>query len=473
MAVLVAFAVESQAQATPRVSVDNDVCTSSGIPSEFLQRLLEREFVGLVGSSPTVPGTFGALEIDKDQKATLSASSRPGDGRVLTVTASGGASDGLLVFLNDREAASSFSVGARLDWRSSPPTNRLQYDVATCRAYLAAWRKAMADGEERVSRIAAGTLPLTKELDVRREEYRLDSLLILKDILLPARIRARVDSLATAADDATRRQLILRLRADSLKQDTLPLDIATTRARKEQAERRFVPDEATQRSESDDKRALELQAAEQLLKVLGFSLGWASAGVGLDNAAFKLFDPAAAFESQLTSKTYATPKLALAYSRYTLDAASERSRFWSAGLRLSISDNRSSLRKVELSETAQHGPAEGDRSSTSKISALQGEYKKDLATMQMSFDYYRFVANDNQGAWHLFPAVEYRKHARPTYTAGVGFLWVARKAGEGFLNAELMYSLNDIAEAESSPDNVWERSRVGIRLSFPITFSPR
>src|SRR3954469_5867967 len=64
-------------------------CSTVGIDQETLGYLLNRAFGSLVGTAPGVPGSFGSLEIDKDQKATLAASSQPGHGVVTTVQASG------------------------------------------------------------------------------------------------------------------------------------------------------------------------------------------------------------------------------------------------------------------------------------------------------------------------------------------------------------------------------------------------
>src|ERR1044071_3720398 len=96
---------------TPKAPSPIDSCAVVGIKPEFFGRLIDREFFALVGSSQSVPGMFGALEIDKDQKATLSTSTQRGRGRVLTVTASGGVSDGVLAFINDKQASSTFSLG--------------------------------------------------------------------------------------------------------------------------------------------------------------------------------------------------------------------------------------------------------------------------------------------------------------------------------------------------------------------------
>lgn len=464
-----------------------DPCSTVGLEPSLFRQLIEREFVGLVGTPANVPGAFGALEIDKDQKATLSASSQPGNGRVFTLTASGGVDNGILSFINSRQSATTFSVGARVDFLGHRPPdgkgawseglrlrdNAIQYDLASCHAYLAATAKAHADHAERVSRIDADAQNIAKKFDVQREAHRLDSIVALHGILLPARIAENIAALQLAKTADEQRPIRARLQMDSLKLDSLRFDIATTRKRKELAENRFIPTDQAQRMVVNAQHATELTAAQQLIKVMGYRLGWATVGFTIDNVAFKLFNPSVPFDVQVTSRTNVTPKLTFAYSEYSLDASTDNTYFWTAALKLGVVDNLDQLSKVELSETKQFGETADARSSTRKVNAYQGEYTRDITTATVSFDTYRFVFGNNQAAWHLFPAVEYRENSRPIYSAGLGYLWVAKRKGDGFLNAELFYALNDIGEATASPDNVWERSRVGLRVAFPFSFAQR
>lgn len=456
-----------------------DSCKSVGLDPELYAVLLNRQFVALVGSAQTVPGSFGSLEVDKEQKVRFAASAQPGNGRVLSIEASGGLSDGVLAFINNQASRSTFTATARLHLISPVASvanrdpsvagrkraalgdssqltrrsgHRLEYLYTSCLAYRAAAAKAQDTLVARLTEIAANAAALRQRYTVARDSIEL------------ARIVARMDSVSRsgyvgAAEGAEKPLPQL----DSLRLDSIKIAAALAVARQVQ-----VPEVADQEYLLLQQHGERLRAAQEQLKVTGFSLGWVSLSGGVANTAFKLFNALALPDSQITDRTYASPRLGISYSRYTHSIVANATRFWSIGVQGSIEDNASALRKVELTDTEQHGDLPGERVAKKTVTALEGDYERDLRAFAATADWYQFLFRGNQAAIHLFPGVTWRDEFAPRYAAGIGVLWAARSEKPPLVTGEVFYALTDITESERSDDNVWERGTLGLRVTFPV-----
>jgi hypothetical protein len=437
-------------------SVDNARTCTLRTEVDLYRTLLNQQFSALVGSAPGLPGSFGALDIDKENKATLAASSQPGNGVVFTLEASGTVGDGVLGLFGDTDVIPGFEVKGRIDFMPKSQSFRLIYDNPSCRAYREAYDEAQnAYVIDTVKIFGTRQLELQRRVDVARARFVQDSLQKLMNS-----VRAHL----TNADSLVRFD---KLRADSV--------IASEQGR--QAERRVFARDSTQLLDARRKRALAIRAARTKLAITGFELHWWSFEATAASSKFTLFDSTAAFASQLTDTSNAILGGSVRWSSYSLSRGSGEARYHSWALHVARDDNMGSLKKAELTDERQHGPTPDLRVSTKKRTGLVGAYKNNLMSAKATGDYYDFLFRGNQAAVHLFPEVHVEKGSAPAYMLGFGFLVAARKEeGEKSpFNVELFYKLTDLTDSQDPEAKLdWlERGTLGLRMSFPITFSPR
>lgn len=418
-------------------------CKSQGLDPLTFRRVLHQSFSSLLGStSKGVPGSYAAVDI-KDAAATIASTTVLRRGVAIAVKANGGVSDGILAVINDQTLSSKFGAEVSVHFLGGG-RRAIQFDQDSCVAYYGAIRKA----EEQHA---------IRDVEIQAKYQR-----VLQRSELAA-LDKRLAEMETAIAAAT---------VPAIK-DSLQVEVARARALRQQVEQRDIPDDKAQRQASGNQRARELVKARAGLDVVGFAFGWWSIGYGVENTSFRLFDPARAAGEQIGKKAFASQGVTLTYSRYAMTEIRNATRFWSIGARAGWEDNLGSLTKVELTDRKQYGTAPNDRIAEAKYTAYQGEYEKKIGTVRVNGDHYRFFLADNQGALHLFPAVRLRDGARPAYSMGTGFLLTARRDAESFLNAELYFNLTDLTDSQESELDFWGRSELGLRLSFPISFSPR
>lgn len=363
-----------------------DSCKNVGLSPSMFRMLLQRQFVGLVGSATSVPGSFGSLEVDKEQKAKFAASAQPGNGAVLSLEVSGTVSDGALLFIDNRQSSATFAATVRLHRMAHfaattpkpiaaprrPPAGAdlLEYEQPSCRAYQTATRLADEALEIREAQIAIGADSLRWRGAIARDSAKL----FLLDSLIAALPRG----------NAVR--------------DTLLAERARVGAALVNAQRRTFPDSSALLTEAVAQWSAQVRAAQDLLKVTGYRLGWFTISAGIANTAFKLFDPAAAADAQVANRNVASPHLGISYSRFVLSTVSYKSRFWTVGVEGSIEENAAMLSKIELTDAKQHGTSPDERVSKKTYNALQGDYRRNLLAVSTSVDWNQFLFAANQ-AW--------------------------------------------------------------------------
>jgi hypothetical protein len=417
-------------------------CDTQGLDAMTYRRVLHERFAALYSPRPGgVPGTFASLDI-KDAEATFANAAVFESGAVLGVKARGGIAEGILPFLDNQAVNAKLGIDVQLNFLGRGRT-ALQYTNESCVAYKAALLKATNDSILAAVEIGGGYLRILKNVEIDRLTRKSAD---LKRIIDTSIVQARKESLTV----------------ERAKVDTLTRQVRD----------REVPTASAQRDFLRRKTAAARRAARSLLAIRGYAFGWWSLGYALSNTKFRLFDPSAAFASQVKKRSYVSQTVGLSYSRYALTSASGESRFLSIGIHGGVADNLAKLTKVELTDMKNFGPTPQERVGTTKYTAYQGAYEKDLRTATLSGDYYSFLLFKNQGAIHLYPAVTVEDKLHPTYAAGVGFLVVSRKDKEGVLNAELYFNMTDLTNSNDSEHGFIGRSGLGLRFTFPITFGP-
>ncbi len=423
-------------------------CGTTGLTQVDFRRVAVDRFSALLGpASAGVPGNFASLDV-KDAQASFAATAVSRQAFLGVLKASGGLADGLVAAVSNRAVNASFGAHLLMHFLA-PGAKTVRYVQQSCKDYYRARQVAEDAYSLRAAEIESGY-----------------------DAVLMRRLRARlilsIGKDSAAAHDAT----------DPTLRDSLAIEVIRTRARVKVIDAAPTSDLLTREDMvaiAEKARATAEISARSLLQIDGVTLSWLSFEYGADTRAFRLLNRSAAVDSQVAKRSSVTHTVGVTYSVYSEGGRSRSSRFLSAGATLLSTNNLSTLSKVEITQRDAVSAPPKERYAESKFVAYEGTYVDRLWRARFNADYYQFFLSGNRTAVHIFPSIQADKLLAPTWASGVGLLVTARKEGAPttLLNAELFFTLTDLTNAAASHLNFWSRSDVGLRFSFPITFSDR
>jgi hypothetical protein len=447
------LAVESLGgQTMPSTNPDRPNCRSDGVDPVTFKTVVNKQFSALVSpASEGIPGSFLAVEI-KEAQASAAETFISNAGFAVTVSARGGVTDGVVALLKDATVTPTFGASAQLHFLT-PAKRALQYTLASCDTVELSVRTAEATHALRMAEIEAGGSAVQRRLD--------RAALALK--------AAKIDSVLGTIPNSTQSAV------DILRRDSLTLERARVTSRLLWQDSIPARDPETQMLVANNDLGKAYDAARKLLDVRGYAFSWWSLGVALDNTSFKLFDPAAALEAQLSKKTYLTRALTLTYSRIRRSEFTHESRYLAIDARVGWTDNIADLSKVEITDRQQITPPPAERVTEKKTTAYRGAYQDDIASVRLGASYYEFLLPDDRLAFHVFPALTAKAHQVGELALGFGLLLSARDAAKkaSVINAEVFFNTPDVGNSRKSNQGFWNRSVLGLQLTFPIKFGPR
>jgi hypothetical protein len=122
---------------------------SEGIPVGVFKKVIREQFTSLVSPrSVNTVGSFAAVDL-KEAKAAFAATTIVGNGSVLAVKTSGVATNGLLPILSGSQLNTELAFGAEYHFLAKQ-RRYVIYDLASCRAFLAARYKLLLETEQKV-----------------------------------------------------------------------------------------------------------------------------------------------------------------------------------------------------------------------------------------------------------------------------------------------------------------------------------
>ena len=193
----------------------------------------------------------------------------------------------------------------------------------------------------------------------------------------------------------------------------------------------------------------------------------------IQNNSFRLFNPSATYQNQVTDSSFISNEVKFQYSFYNWTKEKYKTYFYCIGLSLALSDNLGQLSRREINEVSNYGPNVNDRTITKKYNVYTGKYINNLKQARIYADYYHFLFDNNIAALHIYPECTFRTSNKPLYNLGFGFLFAfkdAKKDDKSVLNAELFYNFIDLAKNTDTELSLLERNNIGIRFAFPINF---
>ena len=212
----------------------------------------------------------------------------------------------------------------------------------------------------------------------------------------------------------------------------------------------------------------------------GVKLNWWSFGYRLRHQALSLFNPAEAFQNQITQENYISHEFSASYNKYKWARFDtwKRNKFksWdyylSASLRFAITNNSSLLNSVEVSEVTNQSDSLTTRSTERKFNAFVGNYEEDIHNLNLDLDYYLFPFKENPVGLHINPVFQFTENEKPVLNLDIGVLapFTNKSEQKTSVNLELFYSFLDITNNTNSNYRLFERNNIGFKVTFPINF---
>lgn len=221
------------------------------------------------------------------------------------------------------------------------------------------------------------------------------------------------------------------------------------------------------------KRAEDLTKSSLInLHIKGFQFGWFSYGYKLCHDAFRTFDPTLPFSEQIQKEKIISHEFKAQYSFYRWSAEKFRTFFVSAAMMYDYQSNFEDLNSLEISEVTQYGLHVGDRTTTKKYTAYQGDLIKREHVGRASVDFYYFLFTNKTMGLHLNPTVRFKERQDPLSNLNLGLIIPFKdpKKERSVLNAEVYYCLYDLFNSAKTNLNLAERNSIGLRFAFPIDF---
>ncbi|AEE53836.1 hypothetical protein [Haliscomenobacter hydrossis] len=418
---------------------------SSNLDIKTFNSIINNQFSNLInGQSQNSIGNYASLDL-KNSEVVFSGSSTSKNGHIFGINASGGISDGVLSLFNNSRFNTKISLEGHLNFLQLK-NKQLTYSQDSYLQYA----KKRADLEEKY------------ELLIMAAEYEngLNSLKLTKK---------RTELLLSSLSELSNKETNIN-RKDSI---AYVIALKKREASKIDSLIKMFPGKNFLIEEISNSRAIELKKIKPDLEIYGFHFKWFAIKYKVTNNSFKLFNPASSFQNQVSNSNYVSHEFKFQYNNYNWSAQPFETFFYSFGISIAVTDNLTSLQKIELSEVTEYGTANGARSSTSKYNAFVGTYQKNLQQFKIYTDYFKFLFKDNVCAIHLFPEYVATNKSVPIFNLGVGFLFAfknLKKEEKSNINIELFYSMSDVTKNTATNLRLFERNNIGLRFSFPVSF---
>lgn len=420
-------------------------CDTCGLERTLVKRIVNEQFGNLISPhSNNNIGNFASLDL-KEGEVSFLGSFIFNNGSILGFKFKGAVTDGFFPVFSNSKLNS--KLGMDVQYNLLDLNKSIIYNNSSCQKYKESKRKIVSDS-------------IIKRYEI---ENNLKKKLFLIEIDT-GKVSRKIDSL----------KLVLKNTEEGFLKDSIKYEILKNEQAQENNRYKLehYPDSLDQILELGNWRDKEMEKAMSELIITGYSIGWFSFGYGITINTFNLLDSSLSIDKQISEKTYIAHSLNLQYSFFNKNQSACESFFLSLGSSFSIVDNLSGLEKVEINEHKNLAANPNDRFIFSKYNAYKGDYSKDLLSVSVSGNFYWFLINNMQGAFHIYPEHNMVENAKPVTNLGLGFLiaFKNKEKTEQIINIEPYVNLADIINNRNSQNNIWNRSSYGIRLTFPINF---
>lgn len=411
----------------------------SGFESAVYEKVLNTQFSGLVtGQLKNSLGNFASLET-KESEISFGVTSIF-VGNILNLKLTAASSDNVASLFNNTYASTKIGLEAQYNFLSP-------FGIGTSLDYS---RSVAQNYKLKQAKINAAF-----DVDLANMPQKREKLLLDKNTLQEKQNSLEIEKKSaskTRLEEIKNEEVVLKSQIEVIDAE---INIKSNDARKIIAE----------------ERNAKFEKLYSGIKIRGFNLSWVSIGLSASYNKFKLFYPDSAFAVQIAGEKNVNFEGKIQFSNYKWsDIPGECTFFWCAGLKASIGDNFSALKKKEISQTKNYGPNPYERTVTEKLNAYTGAYEKLLGGGNIYGDFFYFFFK-NTLAPHIYFEHIIKTHQDPSFNPGIGiFMSVKNTSGEGVVNAEVYYKTLNAFNSEDSDLSYFERYDIGVRFSFPLKF---
>ncbi len=139
-----------------------------------------------------------------------------------------------------------------------------------------------------------------------------------------------------------------------------------------------------------------------------------------------------------------------------------------------MDDNFDDLTKQTLIQKQVVSPIPNQRNIESTKTVYSGEYQTGISKLKVSFNSYWFIGYNKAFAFHFNPTIrtDLKGDTKTDLITGFMIAFKNQEKKKSIINAELFYNMKDLFhKSENEDDQFSDRSDIGIRLTFPITFN--
>ena len=409
------------------------------------KKIISNQFLNIItGQNKNTIGNFGAVDI-KDASLALNASKIVKNRKVFSINVNAGISDGISSIFSNSKLNSEVGIQVRYSM-IRPYSEKVTYILSSIekRDFEISKKTAVANAEK--AQLNTKKIMVNSLINLLAED--------IKDLRQQLPAAAHADSI----------RLNFQVEYKNYQIDSLKIISA----------KEFSDLRQAGKSIDDELKAFRKKAEQDIPEITGFSFGWFNLVYKVNSQSFRLFDTSVAFKDQVKKDNYVSHKAGVEYNYYNWSTHAGKSWFLSIGAALEVNNNLTSLTKTELNETTNYTTNPGQRASTKKYNVYTGVYQKELLGISFYTDFYKFIFDNNNAAFHLYPQLKLQKNEKPVYSFGLGFMVAFKdqkdEKSKSIVNAELYANFLDLTNTASSDKKLLERNDIGLRLAFPIKF---
>ena len=199
------------------------------------------------------------------------------------------------------------------------------------------------------------------------------------------------------------------------------------------------------------------------------NLSWFSISTKYIKNSFKLLNEVVFSPEKLKNISSSGFEINIEYSKYnTLNKPT----LFNSGISFRSVNNLSSLKQREIHETNIITQENTTKLTTNRtFNFFQGEYRNKISELYLFLHYYRYLDQKSRVAFHFFPRYTISEFDKPIFDLDIGLLISLKDKDKvkSFINAEVFYSLEDIAKTRSTSEkNLIDRGVIGLRFTLPF-----
>ncbi len=437
--------------------VKND-SASSAVP---YNKILDREFTKILNGQQTNFGTFASLGT-KNEIASINGHIPLGGNSSLGINIKGGVNEGLVYLLEGEDVSSNISAGLQFNY--GVYSNKNKRTIKADATQMISFEK-MIDSlkvETVRKRNEVDNAKKILELDIRRKEKELRE--------KTAELERSRKELAQSGNGKRKSEkddlelIIMSLEVDSL---NLIQDISYLKAKADYLTPDYI---AKQKQKIESAKVSKYRKELKNLSLIQYNIGWFSLIANFNNKYFKLLES----DNSYTYTSFNQLEFGINYNRYCLKDEFFGTYYLSFGVSYLLDDNFDDLSQKTFVQQKVISTSPDTKYIQTSKTVYGGDYESNISTLKIAFNSYLFLGYKKAFAIHLNPWYQDDFKGDSDFDLTVGLMagFKNQEKKNNIINAELFYTIDDLFHAaEDEDDQFSDRSYLGVRLSFPISFN--